>query len=1710
MPLRTVSQNLTAAQTRVLGFETPATDWSAGNGSVSASTDVTQGAASLRIAINGYTQISSVNMPAPGSARAQATLDLKLGSQVGWGEARLVAVIPSQGKYWSDLGGVPLAGLPAGAFRNISFNVPADVQAALNGTATDVSFRVILNAPSGTTFTLDNLEVSDEGTSDPEVGTTDSVEFSLAVPAGSAISDFVISGTNKVTVDDRSTISAPGAGSKIGSLGAGRLELGAAVKAYADVVSVGDVDFLRSHAHVYGEILTAGTVLQQNNVVVDGGITTGAAVTPAVTTWTVEWPSGPASDVSLAPDTPTIRLEPGNYDSIKGFSRSGIILESGAYFINSFEIEPQVKLYADVSRGPIQIYVRDAMFLRSSLLYFGGKAGQVLIGYLGNQTALFEEAVNASVVAPNSVIELRRPNSGAPHRGSFFGEEVHVFSDATVLHVPASIDFVCPSGDFDKDGVLNCSEECWRDPAKVSEGVCGCGTPDVDTDGDEIFDCDDDCPLDPEVSTRGMCGCPSDPDVAPEGTACNDGVVAGTFTCNGAGACGDPSGTEIEPEPGCELKTIGSTGYFICPGGGGGGGGPTRPATPGDPTGAAALCAKTPGGRLVQIESQKKNAEVASLVDGRAWIGAADFTTEGDWYWRGRDGSEKTQFWFGGHDGASAKGAFTSWASKTPVTDHTKNCATIDENGQWSATDCSELHAYVCEFSFKRIGTGYIFPDPKGPAEIIPGYPLPEDEAGNPYLPENYPVFDPGDDELPECDVDYSSDVWTFRQQGYDSSKECEEECGAGADLTDEEKEQCQAEFCSGSASVPDANSICTDDRQPLRELDVIFPGTCEVPDLADLVDEDGDPLPEDQQIAALQAAQDCSDAPLAAGVPGILPARCGVQTVCLDLNADGQAQRCGEPGMTPCPTGECGCPKGGDCLDDNGDPEPKFCLDSSVANACQSQVNHNDSNITQGPSIDRVDGNNVCAGQCFSRVGCGYNLEELQAALNPDEIVRCDETQICAGPEFVDDDIAATFTEPEEPVIGAEEPEEEEDDTPYPSDFENPCDGKLADCTDPCFEGCDVREATRHPWCTDNPRTEGDQPGSFLDERSGQQGAEGAPLKFTLEPISDLNFNLTPLPNGAANFEARAAAGVRAAIDFDLLGTTGSVEVVDLKAQISANICRVTTKDSKLEVVGVDFLPQIASAAIFDSDEVLADENAGEDDPKFSETCEEAVSAYLDAFDRAKKALRDAQTLLTQYKEKEALGQTFGPDFCEQVAGPGTRPPGMKGACPQQPHEVINNFVEYYEDQVAALPQAVRDLEDAVLNGDNLGDAISGAASRSPYQFFVNLGVAEEESVTLVALQFFIGPIPCLLEISSYVDYGIAGGFGAKLDPRRLIGGSGNFAQVGAEVGPYANSGITLFVGAGFNVGPLELSVGVEGGVTLGHITLPAVVSAGLNLERKSERNRLLPADLVALTNTDQAPVQLFPTESTLQKYSYKFNYEYGVGFQVTDILTGYLNGRMKVKFAFFSKKFSQRIATFKSNISVGPIMLIRGEGPGGLEEEEEIGGSDDYEGEIAQDVTYWKQSLETVPFLQLARLSLPQADLDEVATLDMSAVREFFYDELCVPPVETGGECGRDADCETEGDVCVPNGQGVTVCGPPLCLPSGSACTVNSECCGGESCLLNLNGSRTCGQPGCTRAVGQSCLEPDEPTSACCAGSFVDCATSVGISGTCVEVVR
>jgi hypothetical protein len=71
--------------------------------------------------------------------------------------------------------------------------------------------------------------------------------------------------------------------------------------------------------------------------------------------------------------------------------------------------------------------------------------------------------------------------------------------------------------DTDRDGHLDCFDQCPTDFRKTRPGVCGCGVADSDSDNDGRADCLDQCPLDAAKVAPGLCGCGS----ADTGCGCN-------------------------------------------------------------------------------------------------------------------------------------------------------------------------------------------------------------------------------------------------------------------------------------------------------------------------------------------------------------------------------------------------------------------------------------------------------------------------------------------------------------------------------------------------------------------------------------------------------------------------------------------------------------------------------------------------------------------------------------------------------------------------------------------------------------------------------------------------------------------------------------------------------------------------------------------------------------------------------------------------------------------------------------------------------------------------------------------------------------------------------------------------------------------------------------------------------------------------------------
>ncbi|MES1188261.1 MAG: C-type lectin domain-containing protein, partial [Myxococcales bacterium] len=1279
------AQALTAAQARILGFEAPTQDWHSSNGSaVTSSSSASQGSAALAVVPNGYTEVISTTMSAPGGALATATVDVRLPQALSWGEARLVMRSPSSGLSWSDLGVVSLVGRPAGSYQTLSFTVPQAVQTALNGSATDIDFRVVLNVPANSgTYLLDKLVVAADVSNPAPPPAIVNEDLSVVIPRGSNIGDVMISSSDKVTIDDRSTLAKASKLSKVANLGTNTLELGAGVKAYADVFSVGNVSFLRSGSQIAGSLTTSGTILQQNNVTISGLVKTGTSIPPNETKWSVPWPTGVTNDISRAPDAPNFDIAPGSYDSIQVYSRATITLRSGTYFINSLVLEPQAHFRVDTSSGPVLIYVRETLRLRVGLEYLKGPRGQVLFGYIGQQTALFEEALVASVVAPKSAIELRRPASGLAHEGSFFGKEVHVFSDATVLHLPLDWAFLCPQGDHDGDGVNACNETCDNDPKKTEPQFCGCGELETDSDGDGVPDCQDECDHDPINQYRGQCGCANEPDLAPAGKPCNDGIVNGNFTCNGAGTCGTPASGA--PQAGCTWKTLGTHAYWFCPA-----------ATPAQ---AAARCNSSPGGRLVELDSYLENYFTAHFISGNALTGATDRTTEGEWTWRYTATLDAKKFWTGGASGRAYHGLFARFPGGDPRNDDALDCGLIDTKGNWSVASCTASTPYVCERPFGpswNPGNG-LHHDPQGPGTAYVDWGGHNGGGDGSLIPLGMcTTYTPGPTTIhPEYGgLPLRGDtVEVFN---------CDRDCPEGSSLNEA---QCRA-LCTGAANPPPVGSTsrCSNTGNPSTQLAWLMPDTCSV------------------------ANRDCSAASQTAGQT----LTCGERTRCFEVRkrADNNwtAQKCAD-----------GCGPNTTC-----DSVKGLCVESNKFTACATR-----------------DGD-ACVGQCFNQIGCG--VPEAISNGGYTEVDRpCEETRFCPAAGDYSGPMNGPDLSAHEPINLAQLPDQSTAaPPPYSNDFQTACGGGTCNgCAADGNPSCD--RAARHPWCNMDaalpPTSTGDS--AVRDTRKGGRGSDSSLIKFDVDPGADLDFNVEPLPFGLARFDLKAAAAIRATAKFSFVGISGDVEIVDLRGQLIASMCRVSTAESKMEILGADFLPSLASDLLFDT---------AVDQPSLTKSCEDAVNTYVDVVDRAKKAMRDAQELIKQYEDLKKTGHTFGTAFCKAVADAGVRPKGMPGAdladpcANESPRDTVNAFISYYKSQVGLIDGARQALADAVLDSHKLADAV-GLGSLAPasngFDFYASFGdlVKGEETTTLLTVNFFIGPVPCNLEVSSYMHYGIQGG---------------------------------------------------------------------------------------------------------------------------------------------------------------------------------------------------------------------------------------------------------------------------------------------------------------------------------------------------------------
>ncbi len=1195
---------------------------------------------------------------------------------------------------------------------------------------------------------------------------------------------------------------------------------------------------------------------------------------------------------------------------------------------------------------------------------------------------------------------------------------------------------VCGCGradvDTDADGAMDCVDECPADKLKKEAGQCGCAVADTDSDADGVPDCADRCPTTKGLYFPGTCGCGSA--VAPAGTACRDGISpTSTDTCNGSGVCGNPA----SGKPGkndtavtCDQPRFrDGNGYWFCKG-----------AT--SWTAADSYCREQAGRQLVAIDSRAEAAFIKANSTGWSWIGANDRTTDGQWRWTASTSQNGPLFWQGAADPAGKRtpSGYSKWASGQPVAGAAA-CGRVGTAGTWDAQACTQGgNGFICE-----VPTGEGVP-PKSDGKPGPGAPLPFDplckRAGfrcllNPgqvrpcVKPEvafgDYYKRDPNTKALlVDADGNFIPDPDAF----YAAAQACES-CLAGK--TQAKSGECSA-LCKGPMAEPPAGTTCTE----TFNIDPAERSACRIV-TADMV-----PVP---------------------GWSFTLPKFCSTNADCDTANG----KVCGVYQWF----GAANDPSAYNCT-----REDKSWL-STKGDNCENQA-----------SATSARNYKVCG---LPVKGCPDGRPDIKCKTEP---------EVCASEySLYTADKVSPFGTVLKPTSMANEPWSVRSSAPASAASyaaggpkgKDACANAAVDCPAP------TNGVSRtHAWCNYQLADDETVPKQGQDKPKTGKSGSGSLVEFDLSPKIKLEFKAMKdvtktdgsiitkgedrLPGafGYLDYSLNARAEFVAQATFNLTkALRGKLEVVELIAQVKADKCGASSGDTAFKLFGKDYIAQVTNGLIT-PDKPFTFPGT----PEKQAACNKTFDKFNIAVNRAKKAYRDAQELLTQYKTNEALGKNFANLCTTLAANAPARFPKVNEfdaaltCATESPEATINRFIMHYTNEVAAIGKSVQtgmeNIGSEVVPG-NIKPPSFLEASKTLYSY----GPVDTEE-TLFTSTFLVGPIPVNLEVLSLLHYGVNVGFTARLDPWALVAEALNptsdmnkvkIGQLTLNGTPYVGVGVALFVGVGFDCGVAAAKAGAEGQLSLGEVSLPVYAGIALHMSQSKDPRTTAPNDLAPLRNPFADDRPAIP----MRNYNLSFGYMFGADLHLGNIMSGIVSAKVKIKFFWFSKTWRATLFQFDG--------LCPGKGPEGKFEPEPGNRFTEElpchfqlftgEGAISMSKTPadWATISMPVPFYELSQLFITRPTGATPAVFSQAKSKELFYDSLCScidSPAEEAKDdildangklvgpadplCTRNDDCCSTVPTCFsnPENSGKNECSSCRKVTTAESCNTNTDCCG------------------------------------------------------------
>ena len=707
--------------------------------------------------------------------------------------------------------------------------------------------------------------------------------------------------------------------------------------------------------------------------------------------------------------------------------------------------------------------------------------------------------------------------------------------------------------------------------------------------------------------------------------------------------------------------------------------------------------------------------------------------------------------------------------------------------------------------------------------------------------------------------------------------------------------------------------------------------------------------------------------------------------------------------------------------------------------------------------------------------------------------------------------------------------------------------DGALPDASpSAAYYDPSLGDGAANTWCHMNPQNPVPAANQPKQNTNGSSG-HGSPISFSFDPNLVFNVNANPLAMGENAMDLHAAATLKATVSLtNFLDQNYTADIVDIGAGVHAQRCSVNNDETTFTVLGVD-IASLTGLGIphFDSSEGAF---AGA-----TTDCNNAVANFQLAADRAKKAFRDAQQLLKAYKDITSDGGIMASSLCQDILGTidandvGYFPGGL--ACPagETVEETINRFVDYLQAPGFGQISQVRQSAQELVNKSS--EIVNGVLPNLNHKF---LDITENESQTILDVPFAIGPVPMILQIDVFANYGINGVF--KLDvhfPFQQMAGldDSNTTQPGdgsatpieiahteVDVIPYAAAGLSAFVGAGVDLGAFSADLGIEGSVTLGQVSAPVYAGAGLDLLEQFDP-RPIPSDISPVSLAGSLLGTKFQF-SAPKSFNMMVWFDYGAGIQLSNILAGEIDARLHISLFFFSATWRVQIVHFNGwskffnlvNGRLGASTASRqtnGLGtshmpaPTGNTTVVSTGKQGPSAGLAEPQLPLTVLTSLTVPVGQTA--GPPDGDGGQAGPtpvkFDMSNVKGFFYDSLCCAHnaescnVAGSPQCCPDYACKLNDAGALDSG----VC-VPQCIVDGGTCRTGAGvgCCGADfcgttstcqSCANLTEGCNTTNHQCCSGftcgATGSCCIQSQSETTC---SSSADCCNGTCIEGECI----